>query len=724
MLTQEQGLSSNATNEALIDSHGNIWIGGQRGLDRLRRQQLTPFDRDIDDARWVVCASAAGELWIANSLNQLYTISRGTRTLVPGVKDIYALACRDGDHAWFVDHDGVSAVAAGTITKLPSITGVRPYNLSRIAVAPDHSVYATVWGTEAHGGGVWHYKDRRWTRLPGEGFVSVLPLPYLDAQNRLWIGDRGEQIRMYARGRAQLFTSGEPELGYVFALLETSRGLFAAGNGLAVLRDSRFVPLSFADPSLVQGVRGLVQSRNGDLWLNAASGIAHVPAGELDAGLANASYPMKADLISEGEFAGATQAEGRTDTAARDADGRLWFATRHGVVSLDPERWKTATHPPIVTIRSMVADGQRVDERGVIDPGPRTLAIQYQGINLTAPDNVIYRYQLIGFDEGWQEAGRRMEAIYTRMPPGTYTFMVMASNGDARWTAPVSSKSFTVLPGFYQTRWFAVAIVATGFFVIVIAYRIRIRQISRVMSARVDERLAERTRVARELHDTLLQSFQGLMLRFQSARDVLPGNPTKAIEALEGALDRADQAIAEGRDAIQNLRSSTTLSDELAQAIATLAQELSNGSDGENTSTTFRISVEGSPRDLRPIVRDDIHRIAREALRNAFHHAQADRIEAEVMYGARELRVRIRDDGKGIDTQHLSGGRAKHWGLAGMRERAVQIGAQLNLWSEVGAGTEVELRIPDSVAYMPARRLGSVRRLFGDVVRKDSTDER
>ena len=228
--------------------------------------------------------------------------------------------------------------------------------------------------------------------------------------------------------------------------------------------------------------------------------------------------------------------------------------------------------------------------------------------------------------------------------------------------------------------------------------------------ALLDERVSERTRIARELHDTLLQSFQGLMLRFQSARHLLPEHPAEAGEALDGALDRADQAITEGRDAIQNLRSSTTVSNELAQAITSLAEELTNGADGEKSSATFRTSVEGSPRDLHPIVRDDIHRIAREALRNAFRHAQAAHIEAEVTYGVREVRLRIRDDGKGIDTKHLSAGRARHWGLAGMRERAEQIGARLNLWSKVGAGTEVELRIPGSVAYgAPSGRVGMFR---------------
>jgi signal transduction histidine kinase len=189
----------------------------------------------------------------------------------------------------------------------------------------------------------------------------------------------------------------------------------------------------------------------------------------------------------------------------------------------------------------------------------------------------------------------------------------------------------------------------------------------------------ERTRIARELHDTLLQSFQGLMLRFQSARDLLPGEPARAVEALEGALNRADQALVEGRDAIQNLRSSTIAGNELAHAIATLAQELTDSPGSGRRSPTFRMSVAGPPRDLHPIVRDHVHHIAREALRNAFRHAEADLIEVEVTYGAREMRLRVRDDGKGMDAQHLSAGRARHWGLTTMRERAGQTGAQLHL---------------------------------------------
>jgi signal transduction histidine kinase len=216
------------------------------------------------------------------------------------------------------------------------------------------------------------------------------------------------------------------------------------------------------------------------------------------------------------------------------------------------------------------------------------------------------------------------------------------------------------------------------------------------VTLRFEERLAERTRIARELHDTLLQSFQALMLHFQSASDMLP--PGAAKEALEEALDHADQAILEGRNAIQNLRSSTTITNDLAQAIAAVGEELA-GSDRSSKSAKLRLSVEGQPHELHPTLQDDVYRIAREALRNAFCHAQASRIEAEITYSERLLRLRIRDNGTGIDPNVLNTGRDGHWGLQGMRERAQHIGAQLEIWSQAGAGTEVDLSIPGSIAY-------------------------
>jgi signal transduction histidine kinase len=259
-----------------------------------------------------------------------------------------------------------------------------------------------------------------------------------------------------------------------------------------------------------------------------------------------------------------------------------------------------------------------------------------------------------------------------------YFLPLYSSSGTKNPLAIVATVAFLV------TAWVITGMVA------------RVRKLTEAQLAlRFEERLAERTRIARELHDTLLQSFQALMLHFQAVNDLLP--PGNAKEAFEKALDRADQAIVESRDAIQDLRSSTTVTNDLAQAMTALGEELAGASDGKRA--TLRVSIEGSARDLHPILRDDIYRIAREALLNALRHAQASKIEADITYGERLFRLRIRDDGKGIDPKLLDAGRDGHWGLPGMRERAQQIGAQLEVWSEIGAGTEIDLRIPGPIAY-------------------------
>jgi signal transduction histidine kinase len=216
----------------------------------------------------------------------------------------------------------------------------------------------------------------------------------------------------------------------------------------------------------------------------------------------------------------------------------------------------------------------------------------------------------------------------------------------------------------------------------------------------LDARVGERTNIARELHDTLLQSFHGLMLRFQIVSELLPQRPIEAKEQLDRAMERAAMAITEGRDAVQGLRDSTVQTNDLAKAINILGEELA-ADPANDASPAFRVTVEGESRDLHPIVRDEIYRIAGESLRNAFRHGHARHIEAEIRYDAERFQLRVRDDGKGIDTAILSGeGSMGHYGLPGMRERTKLIGGKLTIWSEIGAGTEVELLIPANTAYV------------------------
>ena len=219
----------------------------------------------------------------------------------------------------------------------------------------------------------------------------------------------------------------------------------------------------------------------------------------------------------------------------------------------------------------------------------------------------------------------------------------------------------------------------------------------------LEARVSERMRIAREMHDTLLQSLQGLMLRFQAARNMLPRRPEDAMRALDGALTRADQAIAEGRDAIQGLRTAPVAPIDLADLLTVMGQELADSQEAASDSPAFRVKVAGERQTLSPALQDELYRIGREALRNAFQHASARHIEAEILYDECRLRLRIIDDGKGIAPRVLEqGGRAGHWGLVGIRERAKRMGAQLDLRSEPGAGTEVQLTVPSSVAYAPS----------------------
>ena len=689
VFTREQGLSSNSTHALLVDSQGSIWIGGNRGLDRLRPAHLTPFT--VGDARWSVCSSKQGEVWIAKS-NGLLQVFAPQQRWLPGVGDVYSVACADDGHAWFVDTKGVWAIASRHVTALPPIAGVRPYGVTRIVVASDFSVYATVSGAVENGGGIWRYNNGGWTRLSGQ--LGVAGLAYVDRQDRLWIGYPAGRITLHRESGSQEFSSGERGLGRVTAFLDTTHGLFAAGNGLAVVRNSQLHMLTFAEPSSALGVRGIVEARNGDVWLNSAIGLTQLPAKELAEGLGNTAYPMKVRLVKEGDFAGALQsASGYMDTVARDHQGRLWFATRHGVVNLDPERIRPS-QPPIVTIRSVLADGQQVSDSRVM-AATRTIEIQYLGVNLTAPETVVYRYRLEGFDNSWQEAGRRTEAIFTRLPPGTYTFSVTASNGDGEWTAPVSLAPFTVLPSFYQTTWFAAAIVGFALLMVGLAYRVRVRQIARVMNARFDERLAERTRVARDLHDTLLQTVHGSKLVADRAlRD------TADRERLVGALEQVSvwlgQAAAEGRAALQSLRTSTTEGSDLAAAFQRAVDECRHDS-----VVKMSFSLQGRTRELHPVVRDEIYRIGYEAIRNACKHSDASRISVALEYG-QDLILQISDNGMGIDAGVIEKGKEGHFGLRGMRERAERIRAQLTLVSSAGTGTTITLVVPGQIAFRSA----------------------
>jgi signal transduction histidine kinase len=383
----------------------------------------------------------------------------------------------------------------------------------------------------------------------------------------------------------------------------------------------------------------------------------------------------------------------------------LWFLEGDGVSVLDPRHLPSPLPPP-VQIEQVTADRNTYWDNSVdsqssnlrLPPLVRDLEIDYTALSLVAPEKNRFRVKLEGRDPDWKDVGNERKAFYNDLPPRNYRFRVMASNNSGVWNEAGASFDFSIDPAYYQTRWFQASCIAAFLASLWLLYRLRLHQIALAFNARMEERVGERTRIARELHDTLLQSFQGLMLRLQVVEELLPEGRAK--EQLEQSLELADQAIAEGRNAVQDLRSSATTTNDLAQAIRLLGNELR-----VEGGATFRLVVEGPVRDLHPIVRDEIYRIAHEALRNAFNHAKAHHIEAEIAYSEQMVRLRIRDDGRGMPPAILEQGRTGHYGLPGMRERASQIGAKLSIWSAERAGTEIELSIAGSIAYrvLPAK---------------------
>ena len=328
-------------------------------------------------------------------------------------------------------------------------------------------------------------------------------------------------------------------------------------------------------------------------------------------------------------------------------------------------------------------------------------SLEFSALSYSNPATNRYRYKLDGLDRQWHEVGSNQRLVtYTTLPAAMYTFRVQGATSRGAWSEPGLELAVEILPPWWSTWWFRVACVVAFLALLWTLYQLRLRRLAWEFNMTLEARVSERTRIARDLHDTLLQSFHGLMFEFQAARNMLPRRPEKAMEVLDSAIVGTEEAIAQSRDAIQDIRSEPAAQSDLAQLLTATGQELASSQNANRDSPIFRVIVEGERQALAPILQDEVYRIGREVLRNAFQHARAHLIEAEIRYDDHLLRLRIRDDGQGIDPKvQKEGRRPGHWGLPGVRERAQRIGAQLDFWSEAGVGTEVQLTVPAAVAY-------------------------
>lgn len=705
--SEREGLTANWADYVFEDREGNIWITSNKGLDRFRRSHLVPVSVPSNQRNSTLVAGNEGDLWIGSQLQSPLLHISGDRIITSTTSTRISSVYRESPSVVWWGARG----------------GIWRQQDARFEFFPQPKRLATDWMWEVfpddRDGGLWvvlgdfglvHFKDGIWTfpRQP-EGLPDSLPsASFHDTEGRTWLGYNDGRVAVLTASQVHVYSRDDGiDLGRIRVIRGQGKQMFIGGElGLAVFEAGRFTTIRTVGNKSFGAVTGIVEASDGTLWLNEQHGVVRISSSDVLQLAKDSHHVVSPEIYNflDG-LPGAPQVEFRCSTAIRTSDGRLWFATDNGLAWIDPVHIsKNGVRPP-VSITALNTDAKSYAPAGPIHlpRGTKTLRIEYTALSFTIPEKVRFKYKLQGVENDWHDAGSRRDAAYNNLGPGHYEFRVIACNNDGLWNEEGSTLDFTIAPAWFQTVWFRAFCVAASLLLVWTIYQLRLKQLERQFKLGLEARVSERTRIARDLHDTLLQSFHGVLLRFQSASNLLPTRPEEAKKKLDAAIDQASEAIAEGRGAVQGLRSSTVLPNDLAVAIKTLGDELVASGEGQQPPV-FDVTVEGTPRDLSPIVRDELYRIAGEALRNAFRHAQASRIEVELYYDAHKLRLRIRDDGRGVESQVMANdGRAGHFGLHGMRERAKIIGASLELWSNTGAGTEVELTMPAAHAYDDSR---------------------
>jgi signal transduction histidine kinase/ligand-binding sensor domain-containing protein len=717
------GLSSDHVGGLFEDREGIIWVVTSNGIDSFTDRNVSSFSMSeglSNDSVSSVMASRDGTVWLSNpgSLDyirngEVFSIRSGAG--LPGFQVTSLLE----DHAgqmWVGVDDGLFLYKDHHFRRLPE---------------PNHRPLGMVTGiTEDIEGNIWAEcasKPRKLVRIRDfrvqEEFSSLqVPAGHslaADPKGGIWVSNVAGDLTRIQNGAVQTFSlniTGEPPR-QIQAEPDGSVLVAEPSEGLLSFRVRNIQRLTKRNGLPCDGVFAFVQDNRKNWWLEAPCGYISIADSEMQRWRAQPDTVVQYRLFDSSD--GASTEIKDFNPATKSSDGRLWFAAR-GLQMIDPRHLAFNKLPPPVHIEQIIADRKAYDVDSdanlnlALPPRVRDLQIDYTALSLVAPAKVRFRYRLEGRDKGWQDPGTRRQAFYSDLWPGHYRFRVIACNNEGVWNETGAVLNFTIAPAWYQTAWFFAFCAMALLLLLWTLYQLRLNQLKHQFSRTLEARVDERTRIARDLHDTLLQSFQGLTLIFRRALNLLPERAPEAIQTLSRALDGADQAIIEGRDAIHDLRSPTASAKALAEEITALGAELAAEVTNQTGPVQFRAVVEGSAHVLRPNAYIDIFRIAREALRNAFNHSQGHLIETELAYTESLFRLRVRDDGKGIDPdERVRAERSGHWGLKGMRERAGRLGGELEVWSDPGAGTEIELRVPASIAYETVLSHHSRWRLWG-----------
>jgi signal transduction histidine kinase/ligand-binding sensor domain-containing protein len=739
---ESDGLSSDNVQAIFQDREGNIWVASNTGLDRFRSFTIATFSgkQGFASGTWPILAAINGSIWQGAPdglrqwnhgqvtifrepgaravVRQPATAARVREVTVSGLPNYQYISLSEGDRGriWIATSGAIGYLQNDRFIPIDTV------HASGLAYSLSSDTNGNLWIANWQRGLLHLLNDRLdqqipWSALGSHDFATALAIDPL--KGGVWLGFSKGGLAYFTEGEIRASYAAGDELGEgrVSDLRFDHDGVLwaATEGGLSRLNNGRVATLRSKNGLPCDIVHWSIEDNDRSMWLYTPCGLVRIERAELDAWVSDPNRRIQTNLFdgSDGvSHVGDVPTAGQR--VGKSPDGRLWFTTYNGVSVVDPRHLPFNTIPPPVHIEQITADHKAYapapDANGNmrLPPRVRDLQIDYTALSLVAPEKVFFRYKLEGWDRDWQDVGTRRQAFYNNLPPRKYRFRVMACNNSGVWNEAGTSVDFSVAPAYYQTIWFRTLCVVAFLGLLVALHRLRLRRLVWQFNIALEARVAERTRIARDLHDTLLQSFQGVVMKLHAVTFMIRNRPAEGEETLEAIVDEAQKAVSEGRDAVQGMRSSTVTTNDLAREISMLGAKLADdNADGHRPE--FRVLVEGQSRDLPPILRDDIYRVVSEALRNAFKHAHARRIEVEIHYDQLHLRLRVRDNGKGVDPKVLEArGRVGHYGMAGMHERAELVGGKLTVWSEINSGTEIELKIPARVAYaksIAARRL-------------------
>jgi len=686
--TAADGLSSNVLWDVFVDREDNVWVGSELGVDRFRRASVRqqPSLPIAPGASWGLSRARDG-VYVDTNYG-IYRVAPGPLRRISNAEPGGQCPAR-GNGIWIIyPDDRIVHVDGGEKRSVP----VPPNATLTSACAEDR--LGRLWVGTFDGELRWH-DDRGWHTpshaVPKVYFWDLVPTPSGDIAYMTPAG-----VVQLIGSKAVITPLARWKPGTLSSISAGTRDLFVSGSdALLRIRDGKIARIDWHRFPWIAKLRGLVQTPRGETWLMTSQFISRVKTADLDRAFDDPRAPLERAFFDQRDGMGQAQhTTYRGPQVVAGDDGRIWQVNRYGVSFIDAPRLSPDLPPPPVVVRGLASAGKSYRDPAslVLPPGTQAFDIAYTALSYAYPERVRFRYRLDGVDADWVDAGSRRLASYTNLGAGRYRFHVIASENQVAWTNPGVTLDVEIKPTFVQSWPFKMLCAATALGLLWLAYSLRLRAVAHRIRTRMAERMAERERIARELHDTLLQSVQTLTLHFQVAVDDLPqGVPGRA--RLEHALDRADEAIAEGRDRVRDLRAQYDPTG-IEKIIADIVER-----QGLDTAVSVRIETFGASRRLDPLALDEIVRIASEAIANVWRHARATGLTIEIRF-SEPFTIRFVDDGTGIAPAILeAGGKSGHYGLQGMRERAKRLRGKLVVHSMSESGTELVIEIPGRVAY-------------------------